>query len=53
MDAENPDLRGAIPGPDPLWGWYNDGAMPNWAAKFFIDALLEYAALAPDGHAAG
>lgn len=47
MATESPDLHGAIPGPDPLWGWYNDGAMPNWAAKFFIDALLEYARLAP------
>lgn len=47
MHTDNPDLRGAIPGPDPLWGWYNDGAMPNWAAKFFIDALLDYARLVP------
>ena len=41
MDSENPALHGAIPGSDPLWGWYNDGIMPNWAAKFFIDAILQ------------
>ena len=52
IESANPDLQGAIPGPDPMWGWYNDGAVLNWAAKFFIDALLDYAALAPDGEAA-
>ena len=41
MKSDNPALRGGIPGSDPLWGWYNDGVMPNWAAKFFIDALLQ------------
>ena len=41
LESDNPGLRGAIPGSDPLWGWYNDGIMPNWAAKFFIDALLQ------------
>ncbi|MEM7466234.1 MAG: prenyltransferase/squalene oxidase repeat-containing protein [Pseudomonadota bacterium] len=40
IDVEDPGLAGAIPGSDPLWGWYNDGIMPNWAAKFFIDALI-------------
>jgi len=46
LDCADPDLRGAIPGSAPIWGWYNDGTLPNWAAKFFIDALLEKAALA-------
>ncbi len=53
MAVENPDLHGAIPGPDPLWGWYNDGAVLNWAAKFFIDALRDYARLAPPVNPAG
>ena len=35
-----PDLSGAIPGSAPIWGSYIRGACPNWAAKFFIDALL-------------
>ena len=40
LDSSNPRIRGAIPGCMPMWGWYNDGTYPNWAAKFFIDALL-------------
>lgn len=45
LHSSNPNLKGAIPGPDPMWGWYNDGAVLNWAAKFFIDALLSKSAL--------
>lgn len=41
IESTNPALVGAIPGSDPLWGWYNDGILPNWSAKFFIDALLQ------------
>lgn len=41
LESEEQNLAGAIPGSDPLWGWYNDGIMPNWAAKFFIDAVLQ------------
>jgi hypothetical protein len=39
-------IRGAIPGSDPIWGdlvrnrGYCRLAYPNWAAKFYIDALL-------------
>ena len=36
----NLGLRGGVPGSDPIWGWYNGGAVINWAAKFFVDALL-------------
>ncbi len=32
--------RGAISGSYPIWGRYQRYAFPNWAAKFFIDALL-------------
>lgn len=39
--SRDPDLRGAIPGSAPVWGDYLYCALPNWAAKFFIDALLE------------
>lgn len=45
LDSPNAGLRGAIPGPDPMWGWYNDGAVLSWSAKFFIDALLAKAAI--------
>jgi hypothetical protein len=40
VDSPNPGLRGGIPGCTPMWGWYNDGAVLSWSAKFFIDALL-------------
>ena len=36
----NGNVTGGIPGSDPLWGGYVPLAFPNWAAKFFIDALL-------------
>src|SRR5438128_5212353 len=35
------NIRGGIPGSDPIWGEYLYNAFPNWAAKFFVDALLE------------
>ncbi len=41
MRAAAPGLLGAIPGSDPVWGGYARLAYPNWAAKFFIDALIE------------
>ncbi len=37
---EKPDSRGAIPGSFPLWGRYEPFAFPNWATKFFCDALM-------------
>lgn len=37
----NPGLRGGIGGSYPIWGSYIPRALPNWAAKFFIDAVLE------------
>jgi uncharacterized protein YyaL (SSP411 family) len=38
--AANPSVRGAIKGSHPIWGRYLFGTYPNWAAKFFMDALL-------------
>jgi hypothetical protein len=35
-----PQTRGAIAGSYPIWGQYQRFAFPNWAAKFFVDALL-------------
>lgn len=37
---ENDDTKGAISGSFPLWGRYEPFAFPNWATKFFCDALL-------------
>jgi hypothetical protein len=33
------DVRGAIKGSQPVWGRYAPMSYPNWAAKFFIDAM--------------
>lgn len=45
MESGNVNLRGGIPGSDPIWGEYITMALPNWAAKFFIDALLKKRAI--------
>ncbi|MGA2321636.1 MAG: hypothetical protein ABSG95_12980 [Solirubrobacteraceae bacterium] len=31
---------GGVPGSFPIWGEYMRFALPNWAAKFYLDALL-------------
>jgi len=41
IKTSNLNLHGAIPGSQPLWGQYERFKMPNWAAKFFIDAILQ------------
>jgi uncharacterized protein YyaL (SSP411 family) len=33
-------VAGGLPGSYPLWGGYVPFGLPNWAAKFFLDALL-------------
>lgn len=33
-------VRGAIPGSVPIWGAYSRFEFPNWASKFFADALI-------------
>jgi Squalene-hopene cyclase C-terminal domain len=33
-------VRGGIPGSLPIWGRYSRFEFPNWAAKFFADALI-------------
>jgi folate-dependent phosphoribosylglycinamide formyltransferase PurN len=40
LDNPNSGIRGGIPGSFPVWGEYISNALPNWAAKYFIDALL-------------
>jgi len=34
-------VHGGIAGSYPVWGGYTPLAYPNWAVKFFIDAMLE------------
>ena len=37
--TSNPDMRGAIKGSQPVWGRYAPMSFPNWATKFFVDAM--------------
>ena len=40
LDARNPGVRGGMPGSFPINGGYMTYRYPNWAAKFFMDALM-------------
>lgn len=40
LDGEDPNMVGAIAGSYPILGSYMTGGYPNWATKYFIDALL-------------
>jgi hypothetical protein len=40
LATSDPNMRGAIAGSHPIYGRYERFKYPNWAAKFFIDALL-------------
>lgn len=40
LTSRNPGLRGGIRGSFPIHGGYLRYAVPNWATKFFLDALL-------------
>jgi len=39
--AKHEGVHGGIAGSYPVWGTYTPLAYPNWATKFFIDAMLE------------
>jgi len=38
--SSKPIIKGAIAGSAPIWGDYSRFEFPNWAAKFFADALM-------------
>lgn len=40
LDHDDPAVRGGIAGSAPIWGDYSRFEYPNWAAKFFADALM-------------
>jgi uncharacterized protein YyaL (SSP411 family) len=40
LETSNPNIRAAIAGSHPIYGRYARFKYPNWAAKFFVDALL-------------
>jgi len=39
VTTSNLDVRGAIKGSQPVWGRYAPMSYPNWATKFFVDAM--------------
>ena len=40
LEDRDPIVRGAIAGSAPIWGAYSRFEFPNWATKFFADALI-------------
>jgi hypothetical protein len=40
LTSPNPSLNGALPGSFPLFGGYMTAGYPNWATKYFLDALM-------------
>jgi hypothetical protein len=40
LNSNNKGIRGGIKGSHPIYGDYMSFTYPNWAAKFFVDALL-------------
>ena len=40
LNLSNPALNGALSGSFPLFGTYMTAGYPNWATKYFLDALL-------------
>jgi hypothetical protein len=40
LDDADDAVKGGIAGSSPIWGDYSRFEYPNWAAKFFADALM-------------
>ncbi len=40
LDDSDPVITGGIAGSSPIWGDYSRFEYPNWATKFFADALM-------------
>lgn len=40
IKSSNPGIRSGVKGSHPIWGGYQAFMYPNWAAKFFADALM-------------
>lgn len=41
LSPSSPEIRGGIPGSHPRGGGYMSHRYPSWAAKFFMDAILQ------------
>jgi uncharacterized protein YyaL (SSP411 family) len=39
ISTTDPNVRGGIKGSNPVWGCYASMSFPNWATKFFVDAM--------------
>ena len=40
LDSDCTPVNGALAGSFPIFGEYMTGGYPNWATKYFLDALL-------------
>jgi hypothetical protein len=40
LDSTCASVNGALPGSFPIFGQYMTGGYPNWATKYFLDALM-------------
>lgn len=40
IDTDSPGINGALAGSFPILGGYMQGGYPNWATKYFLDALI-------------
>jgi hypothetical protein len=40
LDSADPGINGALAGSFPILGSYMSGGYPNWATKYFLDALM-------------
>jgi hypothetical protein len=50
LTAADPGIRGGIAGSEPIFGRYERFKYPNWAAKFYVDALLTWHAVKNGRH---
>lgn len=46
VSTSDPNIRGAVAGAHPIYGGYSRFNYPNWATKFFLDAIIEEERLA-------
>jgi hypothetical protein len=46
LDSSDPGINGALAGSFPILGSYMSGGYPNWATKYFLDALMRQDAVA-------
>lgn len=42
IESSHKNIKGAIKGSQPVYGKYSPFTFPNWATKFFIDAMIYY-----------